>query len=423
MRIALLGPLEVTDDAGAAVVVAGLRLRRLLARLAVDPGRLVTTPSLIDAIWDEAPPAGAASALQSLVSRLRHSLPGGATLLRAEPSGYRLRLPADAVDIARFERLSAQGREAAGGGDPAAAARCFTEALDLWRGPPFADLGPVGFVVAAGARLGELRLAAIEDRADAELAAGRAGEVIAEIAGLAAAHPLRERLWAVYMRALAAAGRSAEALAAFAELRDTLRRELGTDPAPALSRLHTAILRGEGGPHAPNAGPDLAPATRLADGIRPAPAPGTRPAAQAGAGAPRGNLRFALTSFVGREEELQQVVALLDQARLVTLVGPGGAGKTRLAVEVAARRAARTSAGPAGQTGADPPQPGPGEAGFEDEAWVVELAALRDPAQVPATVMATLGLRGTGLPHVGARADAATPEGALAEALRDRQAL
>src|SRR5580704_4354632 len=226
MRIALLGPLEVTDDAGAAVAVAGLRLRRLLARLAVDPGRLVTTPSLIDAIWDEAPPAGAASALQSLVSRLRHSLPGGATLLRAEPSGYRLRLPADAVDIARFELLSAQGREAAGGGDPAAAARCFTEALDLWRGPPFADLGP-GFVVAASARLGELRLAAIEDRADAALAAGRAAEVIAETAGLAAAHPLRERLWAVYMRALADAGRSAEALAAFAELRDTLRRELG----------------------------------------------------------------------------------------------------------------------------------------------------------------------------------------------------
>jgi DNA-binding SARP family transcriptional activator len=355
MRIALLGPLEVTDDAGVPAVISGLRLRRLLARLAVDPGRLVTTQALVDAIWDEAPPAGAASALQSLVSRLRHSLPGGATILRAEPSGYRLRLPADAVDIARFERLSAQGREAAGRGDPATAAQCFTQALDLWRGPPFADLGPADFVVAAGVRLGELRLAAIEDHADAALTAGRAGEVIAEIAGLTAAHPLRERLWAVYMRALAAAGRSAEALAAFAELRDTLRRELGTDPSPALSRLHTAILRGEGGPHAPNAGPDPAPA----DGIRPVPAPGTGPAAQARAGAPRGNLRFALTSFVGREEELQQVIALLDQARLVTLVGQGGAGKTRLAVEVAARRAARLSDGHAGQIGADPPRPGP----------------------------------------------------------------
>ncbi len=414
MLIALLGPLEVRDSSGTPVALAGLRLRRLLARLAVDPGRLVTAESLIDAIWDDRPPAGAASALQSLVSRLRHSLPDDAAPLESQAAGYRLAVPQDAVDIARFERLAAAGRSAAGHGDPVAASRWFAQALSLWRGAPFADLGPADFAVTAAARLTELRLRTVENRAEVILAVGQPDDVIAELAELATEYPLREQLWALHMRALCAAARPAEALACFAELRRTLGRELGTDPSPALRDLHTAILRGGVGPLAPPAWADRAAGAEARTKGWGAGAE----AGGAGGGGRGGNLRFALTSFVGRDDELQRVGSLLDQVRLVTLVGPGGAGKTRLAVEIAARRAGGMAARRAGE--------GTGEiaVGADDGAWVVELAALRDPAEVPATVIAALGLRGGSLPLAGSRSDPATSTtGALVEALRDRQAL
>jgi predicted ATPase/DNA-binding SARP family transcriptional activator len=422
MLIALLGPLEVRDSSGAPVTLAGLRLRRLLARLAVDPGRPVTAESLIDAIWDDRPPAGAASALQSLVSRLRHSLPDDAAPLESQAAGYRLAVPQDAVDIARFERLAAAGRSAAGHGDPVAASRWFAQALSLWRGAPFADLGPADFAVTAAARLTELRLRTVENRAEVILAVGQPDDVIAELAELATEYPLREQLWALHMRALCAAARPAEALACFAELRRTLGRELGTDPSPALRDLHTAILRGGAGPLAPPAWAGRpAGAEARTKGWGAARPEGRGAVAEVGGAegeARRGNLRFALTSFVGRDDELQRVGSLLDQARLVTLVGPGGAGKTRLAVEIAARRADGIAARRAGE--------GTGEiaVGADDGAWVVELAALRDPAEVPATVIAALGLRGGSLPLAGSRSDpAASTTGALVEALRDRQAL
>jgi predicted ATPase/DNA-binding SARP family transcriptional activator len=422
MLIALLGPLEVRDSSGTPVALAGLRLRRLLARLAVDPGRLVTAESLIDAIWADRPPAGAASALQSLVSRLRHSLPDDAAPLESQPAGYRLAVPQDTVDIARFERLAAAGRSAAGHGDPVAASGWFAQALSLWRGAPFADLGPADFAVTAAARLTELRLRTVENRAEVILAVGQPDDVIAELAELATEYPLREQLWALHMRALCAAARPAEALACFAELRRTLGRELGTDPSPALRDLHTAILRGGAGPLAPPAWADRpAGAEARTEGWGAARTEGRGAGAEArtaDAEARRGNLRFALTSFVGRDDELQRVGSLLDQARLVTLVGPGGAGKTRLAVEIAARRAGGMAARRAGE--------GTGEiaVGADDGAWVVELAALRDPAEVPATVIAALGLRGGSLPLAGSRSDPApSTTGALVEALRDRQAL
>jgi predicted ATPase/DNA-binding SARP family transcriptional activator/tetratricopeptide (TPR) repeat protein len=388
VHIALLGPLEVHDDSGAPVRVAGARLQRLLTRLALSPGQLVTSSALIDAVWGDEPPAGATSALQSLVHRLRRALPGpGADLLEARPGGYRLSAPPDAVDAVAFERLAAAGRAAQRDGDLADAARLFTDALGLWRGEPFADargadFAAADFTAAARVRLDELRLRTIEDRIEAELALQPPGERVAELRELIAAHPLRERLCALHMRALWLDGRPAEALASFAALRRSLAEALGTDPAPGIRDLHTAILRGD-------AGAVTAP---------PAPSPAGNQAA--------GNLPAALTSFVGRDEELSRLGPLLAAARLVTLVGPGGAGKTRLAVEAAARWS--------------------GEAG--EGAWLVELAGVTDQAQVAAAVLTTLGLREGVVPSASsgsasAAAGPADPAQRVVAGLRGRQLL
>ncbi|MFF4125225.1 BTAD domain-containing putative transcriptional regulator [Microbispora rosea] len=388
MRIALLGPLEVRDDTGAPVEIAGIRLRTLLARLALSPGRRVPAEALIDAVWPDEPPAGATNALQSLVSRLRRALPAGErTRLQSRPAGYLLSLALDETDVGRLEALVAAGRTARDGdgdgdGDGgseglALAARRFAEALALWRGEPLADLETAGFAAVA-ARLIELRLRTIEDLAEVRLDLGDTGDLVSELEELTAAHPFRERLWAARMRALCAVGRPSEALAAFEELRRTLAETLGTDPSPPVRELHLAILRG-----------DLRPASA---------APPERPAR-------RTNLTVPLTGFVGREQELDRVGKLLDEARLVTLVGPGGAGKTRLAVELAAARVER----------------------HRDGAWIVELASVRDPAQIPAAVAAALGAREGGLPRPNpAEAEPHPPRGPvdrLAEALRDRELL
>jgi predicted ATPase/DNA-binding SARP family transcriptional activator len=378
VRIVLLGPLEVCDDGGAPVEVAGGRLRRLLARLALDVRRPVRVEALVDAVWGERPPAGAAHALQSLVSRLRRALPAGRDVrLEALPGGYRLVVPGESVDIGQFERLVAEARAAREVGDLATARRQFEQALCLWRGEPLADVAEADFAVAAAARLVELRLSAIEDRAEVELAIGSPEGLLAELTELTSAHPLRESLRAVQMRALCAAGRPAEALAAFEELRGALADTLGSDPSPALRGLHTAILRGD---------PELAGVGR--SGIQ---------------RSPRTNLHTALTSFVGRERELARVGGLLEEGRLVTLAGPGGTGKTRLAVEVARAWVDRMS----------------------DGAWLVEVAGVRDPALVADTVLAALGLRETGLLAVRSVA-AGSGRGSLdrlVEALRDRQVL
>ncbi|MBO3744709.1 winged helix-turn-helix domain-containing protein [Streptosporangiaceae bacterium NEAU-GS5] len=361
MRITLLGPVEVADDAGAAVEVSGARLRSLLACLALAPGRLVTVEALVDAVWPDAPPSGAVNALQSLVSRLRRALPeADAVRLERLPAGYRLATPPEWVDACRFEQLAAAARSAP---DQAAAARLLDEALGLWRGAPLADVEPAGFAVAAAARLTELRLRVLEDQADVRLALGESDGLAGDLAVLTAAHPLRERLWAARMRALCAAGRPAEALAAFDDLRRHLAGELGADPSPEVRALHLAILRGE---------------------LTQAPAGGT-------------NLRAPLTALVGREDDLTRVGALLTENRLVTLVGPGGAGKTRLASEVAATWRER------------------------DGAWLVELAAVGDPAQVPAAVAAALDPRAATVRvrHPLAR----EPIDRLVEALRDRRLL
>src|SRR5512132_385825 len=300
VRIGILGPLEVKVAAGDPVEVVGPRLRALLLRLALDPDRVVSTGQLVDAVWDADPPAGAANALQSLVSRLRRLLPD---VVESHPSGYRLALAPEAVDAARFEVLARTGREELTRGHaPAQAAATLREALALWRGPALADGSGASFTHAAAARLDELRLGAIEDRVEADLATGQAAwagsltELIAELDELVTAHPRRERLCGQLMLALAAAGRPADALAAYERLRAWLADELGIDPTPALQAIHVQVLR--------NATPEAAAA----------PEPPSHPPAPA-----RTNLRAQITSFVGRDDDLARIAALLGSARLVTL--------------------------------------------------------------------------------------------------------
>jgi predicted ATPase/DNA-binding SARP family transcriptional activator len=311
------------------VAVAGARLRGLIARLALAGGQPVSTGALSEALWDYAPPADVANALQTLVSRARRAL-GGAAAVEQSGAGYRLAVTPDDVDALRFERLVAEGDVA--------------EALALWRGPALADAGD--FAGPFARRLEELRLDATVTFLARELDAGRAAGRVSELEALVAEHPLQEKLAGLLMRALAAAGRQADALAAYEALRGRLADELGIDPGPEVRTVHLEVLRGE-----------------IA-------------AAPAAAGRARTNLRAQLTSFVGRTDEVARVEKALQTCRLITLVGPGGAGKTRLAAEVAAvvRDNALDDAA-------------------ADGIWFAELASVTDAADVPQAVLGAIGLR------------------------------
>jgi predicted ATPase/DNA-binding SARP family transcriptional activator len=338
VQIGILGPLEVRSG-DLVVDVAGARLRRLLIRLALDAGRPVSGAALADAVWGDQPPVDEANALQSLVSRLRRAL-GGAGLVGQSPIGYRLAIEPGDVDANRFEQLARAGAEALRSGAQSKAASMLREALALWRGPALADVEDAPFAAATVSRLDDLRLTAIQDRIDADLTLGNGARVVAELDALAADHPLDERIAGQRMKALAGVGRQAEALAEYERMRARLADELGVDPSAELREIHLAVLRG-----------GAATATATAT--------------------PRTNLRAQLTSFVGRDDEVARIGKLLDEGRLVTLVGPGGAGKTRLAVEAAAVLVD----------------------GVPDGIWFVELASVTDAADVPQTVLGSLGLR------------------------------
>lgn len=238
----ILGATRVIGVDGAEVGLGGPRRRAVLALLALDAGRVVGADRLISGLYGVDVPAGAANAVQSQISRLRQVLP---VAVEGHPSGYRLAAEPDQVDAYRFERLARRGREALAAGQPDVAAGRLRDALGLWRGPALADVGDAPFVVAQAARWEELRLGAVEDRVDAELALGRHREVVAELGELVAAHPLRERLRGQLMRALYGSGRQAEALAAYDVARRELADSLGADPGPELAAVHLAVLRGD----------------------------------------------------------------------------------------------------------------------------------------------------------------------------------
>ena len=261
--------------------------------------------------------------------------------LGARGGGYVLGVDPGAVDAVRFERLAASGQTALGRGEAAAAAGYFRQALGLWRGRALAGVGEVEPLAREAARLEELRLVAVEGRIEADIELGLHAEVIGELEGLAGEYPLRERLWRLLVLALYRAGRQADALAAYRRARDLLAAELGLEPGEELRRLEQAVLRHE---------------------VPAAPPPRQH------------NLPAPLTSFLGREQDLARVEKLLGQARLVTLTGTGGTGKTRLAVEAGARLVGR----------------------FRDGVWLAELAGVAEPALVAAQVMAALGVRQAG---------------------------
>lgn len=319
MEFLVLGPLALRWR-GEARPLTSAKQRVLLGALLVEPGRVVTTDRLIDLLWGETPPPSARNSLQTYVARLRTELAELDTgqLLITRGPGYALDISPDQLDAARFEDLLARARASS---DPAETVRRLDEALGLWRGPAFAELADHEFTRGAALRLEELRLAALHARVDARLELGQLAEAIADLEDAVTAQPLRERPHEQLVRALAASGRTAEALAVVREFRDRLADEVGLDPSPRLVALERDVLQ-------------------QAPGLVPAADP---PAADAAAMPPLPDNRLpgSATSLVGRDADLDRLERTSRQSRLVTVTGPGGVGKTRLALEAARRRNAR----------------------------------------------------------------------------------
>ncbi|WP_283136431.1 BTAD domain-containing putative transcriptional regulator [Rhizohabitans arisaemae] len=349
MRFGVLGPLEVRTDDGVPVRIPETKVRLLLADLLSHDGRPVPVDRLAEDLWGGRPPRDPGAVLRTKISHLRRAFdlaePGGRELVTWQPAGYALDVTDDSVDARRFDRLLARARI---GGDTTARAALLAEALRLWRGQAFAGLGDRTFLQAAIAGLEERRLAALEEYAEAELELGRHRGLLDVLTDLVREHPLRERLQAAHMRALYLAGRQSEAIDAYLGLRERLADELGVDPSPELAAVHRAVV-------------------------------GQDPALGAPGGRRRGNLPAPLTEPIGRDEAVTHLAGLLRAHRLVTLTGPGGVGKTRLALAAAER------------LGDD----------FPDGVWFAELAVLNHPARtgsspgpaaVATRVAAALGL-------------------------------
>jgi DNA-binding SARP family transcriptional activator len=249
MEFQILGPLEVVDG-GRALPLGGSRQRTLLALLLTRANEVVSADRLIDELWGERPPRTAANALHYHISQLRKAIAPSNAIITRDP-GYLIRVGPNELDLLRFERLVDEARRA----PPDQAGRLLRAALDLWRGPALADLAHEPFAQAEILRLDELRLGALEQRLEADLALGRHAEIVGELEALVRAHPLREQLRGQLMRALYGAGRQADALAVYRETRSLLVDQLGIEPSAALQDLEKAILRQD---------PALAPASALA---------------------------------------------------------------------------------------------------------------------------------------------------------------
>jgi DNA-binding SARP family transcriptional activator len=305
----MLGSIEVEGPAGE-IRLGGAKQRALLALLLLHANEVVSAGRLIDVLWSDAPPADAAKALQIHVSRLRRVL-GSDDVLRTRPGGYLLAVDEATFDRARFERLAAEGHSSLARGDAAAARERLGEALSLWRGAPLAEFATEEFAQPEIGRLEELRLAALEDRIEADLALGSHARLVAELEALVARHPLRERLRGQLMLALYRCGRQADALEAYRDARRALVDELGIEPGKPLQELEQAILRQDS-------------ALDLSETDDASPRPGRR----------------AAGVFVGRDRELAELTAAVEDAaagrgRFYLIAGESGVGKTRLADELA----------------------------------------------------------------------------------------
>ncbi|WP_026119095.1 BTAD domain-containing putative transcriptional regulator [Nocardiopsis ganjiahuensis] len=348
MRFGVLGPLSVRTDHGEPVPIPDTKVRALLLRLLLARGRPVPVDQLVDHLWGETPPSRPTAVLQARISQLRGALdaaePGARALVRHRAPGYLL--VADHLDAAQFEELVGRAAQ-----DPAPRTRAelLTRALDLWREPApaeFTDTASRSVPDGHGelTRWTQMRLTALEDLAETRLDLGEHSALAAELADPVARNPYRERLHAAYLRALHGAGRHAEALVAYTRLRSRLAEELGADPGQQLLDLHQAMLARD---------PALDPVPD------PAPAPGRLPE--------------PVDTLVGRDRPLRDLADLLAEHRLVTLTGPGGVGKTRLALAAGAALTRRAEAG--------------------DGAWLVELGGLAPDGDPVPLLAATLGVR------------------------------
>ncbi|MFC0682645.1 BTAD domain-containing putative transcriptional regulator [Lysobacter korlensis] len=369
MEFRLLGPFEVLVD-GATVPIGGQAERSLLALLLLHPGEAQSTSRLIEQLWgDDSAPVDPVNAVQIRVSKLRRALSRlGPTppALVTSAGGYRLEVDPDAVDVHRFLKDVADARNES---DPAASESRLAAALELWRGAPLIDFLDEPWATAEADRLKEVRLAAAEERIGAALRGGRARSVLDEVRRLVDANPLHEALAGLLIWALYLLGRQADALAAYQLIRERLDEELGLEPSTALRELEARVLRQDpalGTPETPDATWKAGPATSTDSRSIAATTPPHPHSAYRG---PR-RLPNRLTSFVGREAELLRLAELVPHRRLVTLLGPGGAGKTSLAIELARTVASR----------------------FADGVRLVELSHVSDPADLAPRVAEALGI-------------------------------
>ena len=356
-RIEVLGPVEAWVD-GRAVALGGQRPRALFAVLALMGGRVVAIDQLIDELWSEAPPTRARDSLQMHVSRLRKGLAeagGDGGRLVSHAGGYLLEVRPGERDIDRWQQALGRARRARADGEPRTARQRFEEALGIWRGQPFAGVSTNSLLAGERARLEEERLAAVIDAIELDLQLGRHGELLGQLEAFVIAHPFKERLVELQMTALYRCGRQADALAAFHAARGRFLDELGIEPAEPLRKLHEDVLT-----HSAELSP---PAEKTLE---------AQPRLTAPSALSNRRLPVPPNRTIGRDQDVVAVGERLrtGSVRLLTLTGPGGVGKTRLAVE-----AARA-------VGAD----------FADGAHFVSLAALYRPEGLPAAIVKALGI-------------------------------
>ena len=352
MKFGVLGPLQVRSGGVDIDIRRGLP-RTILTYLLLRVGETARSETLADVLWADRQPANPSNALQTQISYLRRQLAAhtASQPIVTRPGGYALVVDRDAVDAHRFDAVvhAAASDLAAGDQDPASVLDGLDTALSWWRGAALDDVAGEPFAIGEAARLEELRLTAIELRYEAALLLGRHHEVASDLAALVGEHPLREKLHAQLMLAQYGSGRQADALRAFAAARETLVDELGIEPGPELRELERRILD-----HDPT--------------LLPVAAEPMRPSAVAPSDLVSGRLPAAVTTLIGRDVELERVIRLLDRGRAVTLTGPAGAGKSRLAIE-AARAIAATC-----------------------DVWYVDLGDIDDSTQVPSEVASALGV-------------------------------